>query len=209
MSLALDLLGLGDRGPRGGDLNRIGPTTKREWRTAGLKVEIDPETGMPNLHQFERPETTVCPIKNEQPWHRMAALALINGFTNTEIAGWAGVTPQAVSVLRSQRWFQQLLARLANDQGQAWQGVLQGEVLANIETWIAIRDDINAPVRARADAARLLMEHAVGKPTQTSITYSKNVTKANLSPQDEMEQINEELANLRRRSEHLQPKQTQ
>lgn len=185
-----------DVGPRGGDLNH--PNGKREYRIQGLNV-AGGEAGM-QLHRFERPETTVVGRRDEQPWHRMAAFMLLAGRTNSEIALAANVTPIAVAHIRAQRWFQELLAVLANEAGQDIMGLLQSEAQASLNKMIEIRDAVPTTPSIASDrlsyqAAKDLLELAHGKATQTVISSISHTT--HVDPSEEMADIQQQLAALR------------
>lgn len=184
--------GLPTRGPRGGDLT-ASPT--REGRLTPLNAEFI--EGLPTLHKFKKQETTIPGTKNEQPWHRMAAFMLLAGRTSSEIAAAAGVAPQTVSNLRGLRWFQELLAVLANETGQDITGLLQAEAAQSVETLVSLRDDPETPARVRLSAAQTLLEQAHGKPTQKIISAVSHSTHRN--PSEEMEALKEELRTLRQR----------
>lgn len=180
-------------GPRGGEVRNI-RLSQQAWQEAPLTAETLPD-GSPALHRFGGYRPTVTwPRKNEQPWHRMAAYMLLNGHTNREIAAAAGVHEATIAQLKAQRWFQELLATLGNQQGQAITGALQAEALASIETMVEIRDDIEAPKRVRLAAAVSLLEHHKGRPHQT--VFSETVRRTQ-SPEERMAELQEDLANLR------------
>lgn len=186
-------------GPRGGDLTNPDLAGKREWQKAELNTEILPN-GTVGMHRFDREyhETATPGLKNEQTWHTMAAYMLLAGRTNSEIAAAARVHPTHVSYLRGQKWFQQKLAVLANNDGEELLGIVKGEALASVETLVSLRDNSNVTDAVRRSAAKDLIEFAHGKAVQRTIAIS--ATTHFDSPQDEMEQIQEELATLRRRS---------
>lgn len=178
-------------GPQGGNLEN--PKRLPEARRSPLNAEmID---GLPTLHRFERPDAAVNGNKNEQPWHRLVAYMLLAGQSRKEIAAQAQVAPETISHLRAQRWFQELLAVLANEQGKDIMEVVKSEALASVETLVEIRDDAEASARNRLSAAVALLEHAVGKPTQKVVSSS---TVTHLSPADEMAKIQEELRIMRK-----------
>lgn len=181
------------RGPLGGNLNNPAqqPEARRAPHTALEGLDIP-------LHN-PRGEVATCGLQHEQPWHRMAAYMLINGHTNKEIAAAAGVQPTTVSILRANRWFQELVAVLANEAGRDLTMIVQSEALASMETVVAIRDDANLPARTRLSAATFLFEQAHGKAVQKIVSSNINHT-SNLTPQEEMAQIREELELLRKRN---------
>lgn len=178
------------KGPRGGEI--VSPN--QPWQEKEFNPQ-ETESGTLGLHRFNNGyhRTTSPPLKNEQPWHRMAAFMLLHGHTNKEISATAGVTESTVSILRAQRWFQELLATLQNDAGAAVQGLLESEALASLETIVEIRDDKNASQRNRMAAAVTLLEHYKGKPHQTVTT---EVRKPVRSPEERMAELLQDLDNL-------------
>lgn len=192
VNLAMQELGVG---PRGGDLTK--PKDCPDRRHAVLNASVDPATGQPQLHRFSQVDVASMGLKNEQPWHRMAAYMLVCGRTNSEIAGAAKVTPQTICTLRAQRWFQDLLATISNESGQDIQGALQSHVHDAINNIAAIANDPNLPARVVLTANIALLEHAHGKPTQKIVSTS---TVSHLDAKEEFAQIEDELRILRARN---------
>lgn len=180
-------------GPRGGDLTAA--THPREWRTASLK---DQATG---LHRFEGEfkETTVVPVKNEQAWHLMAAYMIVAKRTNSEVAMAAGVDVNTISRLKAQRWFQERLAQIANEEGEEVVGVLKGEALASVMKLVELRDHAESE-RVQLTAATTLVEHANGKPTQKVISHS---VRHNLDPKEEYDELMRDLEALKKQAPSL------
>ena len=172
------------------------PKWSPERRTARLNAECETATGLPELHRFSKEDSERHGLKNEQPWHRMAAFMLLAGRTNSEIGAAAGVTPTTVSVLRSQRWFQDLLAILANEAGSDITGLLASEAQASLNLMVEIRDDDELPARIRYTAAKDLLELSHGKATQKVVSLVSH-SVSHKSPDEEMQEIQQELANLR------------
>lgn len=189
VTAAIDIL----TGPRGGDLEgSVHPERRRaEFRGDG-------EPGELSLHKFK--DTTANGLKNEQPWHRIAAYMLLAGKTNKEIAQAAGCSSIAVSVLRSQRWFQELLAELGNGVGNAALALVHSEAIASVEHLVHLRDT-SENERVSADAAKFLFEHANGKAVQRIVSVSS--TTSYKDEKEEMSEIDKELAALRRINEKL------
>lgn len=190
-SLAVDFL-IKAKGPLGGDLNN--PRNNPQFRNAPFQGEVK-ENGTLGLHDPREQDTTRHGIQKEQPWHRMAAFMLLAGRTNSEIAMAASVTAIAVSTLRGQRWFQELLATLANETGADITGLLASEAQNSLNTIVDIRDDLELPARVRLAAAQTLLEQSHGKPTQKIISAVSHTTFA--SPSEEMESVQQQLAALR------------
>jgi len=183
------------RGPKGGILDK--PEDHPEWRQAHFEPGEAPD-GIPGLHRFQRPESAVPGQLKEMPWHRMAAYLLLAGRSNEQVADAAGVTAQAVSNLKSNVWFQELLATLSAAQGEEIMATIKSEALASVNTIVAIRDDETVPARTRLDAAKTLVEQTVGKPTQKIQTDA--TVRSYRTPEEEMADINAQLAALRKRN---------
>jgi hypothetical protein len=108
----------------------------------------------------------------------------------------AGKTVQTVSDLRTQRWFQELQATLANEAGQDVLGSLKSYALEAVEGIheIAVSAEKES---TRLNAYRTLLEHATGKPIQKTVSeISHSVSR---SPSEEMQELQAELAALRNR----------
>lgn len=177
-------------GPQGGNLEN--PIQQPEARRAPFNAAIDPNSGLPQLHrQNGFTDTAVFGRQNEKPWHRMAAFMLLAGRTNSEIALAAGVDPTTVSQVRANRWFQELLATLANHEGEEITAVLRAEGLASVEKLVYLRDSADSE-RVQLAAASTLLDHAAGKPTQRILSVSASTTF-----KDEREELDAIQAELR------------
>lgn len=174
-------------GPKGGDLKN--PAQNPEWRKEGFNGSISH-----GLHRFvKEDDVAAAGLKNEQPWHRMAAYMLNAGRTNSEIAMAAGVQVGEVSILRSQRWFQELCATIANNDGEEIMGALKSHVLDAIEKTAALMH-LAESESVQANCAKTLIEQAHGKPLQKSVL---DVTsRRGTSPKEEYDQLTQELAQL-------------
>src|SRR5262249_33670998 len=104
-------------GPRGGNLEAAG--SQPEARRSPLNANIDPYSGLPQLHRKNGfTDTAVVGRKNEQPWHRLMAFMMLANRTDSEIAMAADVSIETVRQVKANRWFQELLSTLANNQGE-------------------------------------------------------------------------------------------
>lgn len=201
MSKASEMLEERVLGPKGGDVEH--PMYKPASRDAPLNARVDPATGLPGLHRKFH-ETAVLGRDKEPAWARMAAFMLLQGRTNSEIGMAANVTPYAVSHMRAQRWFQELLATLANEDGEAGLGLLRSEALASIQKIVEIRDESESE-RVALAAAIFIVEQVQGKAVQRNMNVNANTTFS--SPDAEMKSIGEQLAALR--AARQQPTQPQ
>lgn len=181
-----------NRGPRGADLTT---QVQADARKSPFNAPTT-STGVRGLHRYH--DVGVVGIKNEKPWHRMAAYMLANGMSNAAVAKAAGVTTAAVTTLKGQRWFQELLATISNETGENIAALIQSEAIASIQTIVELRDDTEVRPNVRLSAAVTLLEHAKGKPTQAIITTN---TTAPSDPRAELESVQAELAALERASQ--------
>lgn len=174
-------------GPKGGNLDN--PDQRPDRRKASFNGSISH-----GLHRFVSNEDKAYEgLKNEQPWHRMAAYMLNAGRTNSEIAMAARVGVGEVSILRQQRWFQELCATIANNDGEEVLGALKAEALNSINVLASLRDAAESET-VQATCARVLLEHANGKPLQRIVTDNTNRRAG--SPKEEYEQLTKELEDL-------------
>lgn len=201
MSAAGDLLGGSGLGPQGGNLNA---TINPEGRRSPLNAKLNPATGLPGLHRKEFVDTCAPGRNNEPAWARMAVFMLLQGRTNSEIGLAAGVHPGTVSQMRAQRWFQELLATIANEDGEAGLALLRSENLASIQKIVDLRDGAENQ-KVQLSAAQFIVEQVQGKAIQRNMNV--NATTSFDTPDAEMRNIQEQLAALR--AAKNQPKQIQ
>lgn len=187
-TLSIPLTGVG---PKGGDTEK--PYGKERRRAAFTPAGGDPDA----LHRFEGEyaDRAVIGLKDEQPWHRIAAQLILAGKSNAEIAELAGKQPATVSLLRGQRWFQELLAREAATVGADIQADLRSEGLAAVRRIVDIAESSESD-RTRLAANIFLVEQANGKAVQKVLAiHGKTDTFA--SPADEMAELQRQLAEVR------------
>lgn len=176
-------------GPMGGNVMQAHLHPER--RRAGLD---DSATG---LHRFDSNHDSATPgIKNEQPWHLMAAYMVNAGRTNSEIAMAAEVSVNYVSHVRAQKWFQQRCAQIANDFGEEVVGAIKGYALAAVEKIADLMNGAESE-RVQLSASQIILEQVQGKPTQKVISHS---THSSLDPVEEVDQIRRELAAIQSQS---------
>lgn len=194
---------LRELGPNGGNLDH--PQHRAEFRRAELNAPIDPETGLPGLHRFEKHDTACVGIKDALPWHQMAAHMVIAERTNSEIAMAAGVGVAHVQTLRAQRWFQILLGTIANHEGQEYLSAIATHAhdAINRIAEIAQGDFKELGVRNVLAANQLILEHTKGKPLQSVVSNVSH--SSNLSPAEQMEDIKQQLAALRSSAAPAEP----
>ncbi len=181
-------------GPRGGNLNN--PQQNPEARRTPFQPIQLADSSMPGLHRGkEFKDVATFGLVNEQPWHRMAALMILNGYTNVEIAMSAKVKPGEVSILRSQRWFQELLSQIANDKGEEITGILEGYSTDAVEQIHDIMQNAESD-RVRLSAAITILEQVRGKPKQ----FIQSETRTGkLDPKTELEELERDIQALQNR----------
>lgn len=179
----------GRRGPRGGDLDNPKRNPEARARSHNGSRLAD---GTITLHNFR--ESATFGREHELPWHRMAAHMLVAKIPTKKIAESAGVTEPTVSQLKAQRWFQELLATIATDQGQEILNIVKGEALASVSKLVSLRDNAESE-RVQLAAATTLLEHAEGKPVQRNVNISAHTTFRN--EQEEYSELQKELETLR------------
>lgn len=195
--LEIDLSGV-KTGPYGGRLDHE-PSQPDARRASFQPVDTDdPEIlGLHNATDWH--DTSVGGIYKEQGWHRMAAYLILEGKDNKEVARIAQVNPATISHLRAQRWFQELLSRLAADDHQAVHAAMQSHALAAVEK-VAFLMENSESDRVQAQCALALIEHTQGKPVQRiHSVHEKGRTFG--SPQEERDSLMQQLSELRRARE--------
>src|SRR5690606_27720913 len=140
------------RGPRGGNLD----TRTKEYRRRSHDGQVLPD-GQIELHGWR--DVACFGQEKEQPWHRMAAYMMLEGKTNKRIAEVVQCHEQTISILRSQRWFRELLARMAAKEHAPILSRLREEAAASLDTLIELRDGSESD-RVRLAAATTIFEHA-------------------------------------------------
>jgi hypothetical protein len=142
------------------------------------------------LHTANGVSTRDGRVLNEQPWHRSAAYALLQGKTNKQVAATFDCDPATVSLLRQQSWFRRLIAELAQESlDDGFLGLLQGGANAAIEELTCMLSDTKVPAPTRAAAAgKLLDAFMKAKPPEAP--------KVPDDPQAELKKLNDEIKRL-------------
>lgn len=182
-------------GPRGGLLDG---TVKAECRRAALQ-----ESEVTGLHRFvldDFRDSSTQGLMNEQPWHNMAAHMVAFGFTLKQIAESAGVSINAISGLKAQRWFQERVAQIAHAHGKDIADVIKAEALASVQKLVELRDGAESE-RVQLAAAVQLLEHGHGKAVQRVVAVT--ATKHFSSEKEEETALLEELSILQKQRKTL------
>lgn len=199
VNMAMQALNLGGgekRGPQGGNL--ANPAQHPERRNAPLQARVIGENVI-GLHDSRGNDSAVAGLQKEQPWHRMAAHMLNRGFSNIEVADAADVSKEAVSVLRANRWFNELCATLAENKDATIRARLNGYALEAVEAIHDLATDVATDVdgkpivspRTKLTAFTTLLEHSQGKPTQKVLSVTASTTFS--SEREEYDAIMREL----------------
>lgn len=182
-------------GPNGG--HPFDPMYNPERRDAPHNGELMPD-GVIGLHN---PRASMGVLK-EQPWHRMVAVMLNNKVSNVDIAAAAGCTAAHISLLRGQRWFNELCVMLAKDTATVIKAKLDTYAMEAVEAIheMATNTEVDSenrplvPARVKLTAFTTLLEHSQGKPTQKVLSVS--ATTSFSSERDEYNAIMEELRGI-------------
>ena len=154
----------------------------------------------PSLHEASGVRLSGLPkplweLQKEQPWHRAAAFMYALGASGVQIARELGKTPQAVSNLTHQALFQEkVTAILAENVGRDVMELFKAERINSLLALVAIRDDEKAPTAARVQAARDILDRAIGRPAQR-VEVTGEVKS--LDPLAEVEKLEAEVKRLR------------
>jgi hypothetical protein len=112
-------------------------------------------------------------LEKEAPWHLSAAYMYANGACNGEIAKAHGKSPQAVSNLFHQAFFQNRVVEIMAENRRDVMDLFKDERINSLMTLVAIRDNENAPPVARVQAARDILDRAMGRPAQRIETVNE------------------------------------
>lgn len=186
-------INLSNVGPKGGNLEDPRKNFQGRRNSFTPLDTSDPE--VLGLHNPSWQDTAVDGWEKEQGWHRMAAYMILEGKDNELIATAAQVHVATISKLRAQKWFQELLAKLAQDDHQMVQGAIQGHALAAVEK-LAEKMENSESDRVQVTCALALLEHAHGKAVQR--IHSVHEKGASFSsPQEERNALLQQLQDLR------------
>jgi hypothetical protein len=105
-------------------------------------------------------------IEKEAPWHLSAAYMYAMGSCNREIAEAHGKSPQAVSNLFHQPFFQERVTDIMAENRRDIMDLFRGERISSLETLVAIRDNERAPAAARVACCREILDRTLGRPVQ-------------------------------------------
>ena len=133
-------------------------------------------------------------IEKEAPWHLSAAYMYALGSCNGEIAEAHGKSPQAVSNLFHQPFFQERVTAIMAANRRDIMDLFKAERINTLATLIEMRDDPETPAHTRAWVCREILDRSMGRPTQ-HVEVSSEITSED--PVAEYERLEAENKRLR------------
>lgn len=127
-------------------------------------------------------------LKKENSNHRIMLYLAAQGFNCSEIAGITDYSPQQVSTVMRQEWFQQQLARLLEESGKpVIDQLLQSEAKNSLNVLLELRDNKNTPSNTRAQCAFNILDRVLGKPTQKTESVNHNFNRTSTMTMEQLE----------------------
>lgn len=127
-------------------------------------------------------------LHKENNAHRIMLYLAAAGNNVKEIAGITGYTPQHVSTVTRQDWFQQQLARLLEESGKpVIDQLLQAEAKNSLDVLLQLRDSPATPAPTRAQCAFNILDRVLGKPTQKTESVNHNFNRTSTMTMEELE----------------------
>jgi hypothetical protein len=123
------------------------------------------EVNEAGIDQLFGPSKCYHQIRNESPTHRLVLWMTINGHKPKEVATALRINYITVLNLRKQPWFQEALCKILEERGgDQLETLLQGEVVATIETLVKLRDTGETDA-VKLAATKEILDRIRGKPT--------------------------------------------
>lgn len=133
-------------------------------------------------------------LKKENNAHRIMLYLAAAGNNVSEIAGITGYSPQHVSTITRQEWFQTQLARLLEESGKpVIDQLLQAEAKNSLNVLLELRDNPRTPAPVRAATAFNILDRVLGKPTQKTESVNHNFNRTSTMTMTELEAEEERL----------------
>jgi hypothetical protein len=133
-------------------------------------------------------------LQREQSWHRAAAFMVAHGSSGSRIARALGKTPQTISNLMRQGFFQAMICEELKEAQRDIRALFRDELLNNLEVLKEIRDDRNELAAPRIMSIREINDRALGRPVQPNESANEFVPSAN--PVEEVERLEREVKQL-------------
>ena len=133
-------------------------------------------------------------LQKEQSWHKMSAILYAYGASGKQIARELDKTPQAVSNLIRQPFFQERVAGIMVETARDIMELFRAERVNCLATLVAIRDDPETPASVRAMVCEDILDRSLGKAVQRIETVGE-VTSSD--PVAEVAMLEAEVNRLR------------
>lgn len=173
-----DKIELSDKYVTARGVKPLGECELREHRTDGLSGVSAPPV---ELHK-------------ENNAHRIMLYLAAAGNNVKEIAGITGYTPQHVSTITRQDWFQKQLAGLMEESGKpVIEQLLHNEAKNSLDVLLALRDSMSTPAPVRAACAFNILDRVLGKATQRTESVNHNFNRTSTLSMEELEKEEERL----------------
>ena len=105
-------------------------------------------------------------LQKEQGWHKVAAVFYAHGTSGNRIARELEKSPQAVSNLVRQEFFQERVAEIMAETARDIMELFRAERVNCLATLVAIRDDPETPASVRAMVCKDILDRSLGKAVQ-------------------------------------------
>lgn len=133
-------------------------------------------------------------LKKENNAHRIMLYLAAGGNNVTEIAGITGYTPQHVSTIVRQDWFQTQLTRLIEESGKpVIDQLLQNEAKNCLTSLLALRDGPTTPPSVKAAVSINILDRVLGKAVQKTESINHNFNRTSTMSMEELEREQERL----------------
>lgn len=127
-------------------------------------------------------------LKKENSNHRIMLYLAAQGYNCSEIAGITDYSPQQVSTVMRQEWFQKQLAGLLEESGKpVIDQLLSSEATNSLNTLLELRDNRQSPASVRAQCAFNILDRVLGKPVQKSESINHNFSRTSTMSMEELE----------------------
>lgn len=129
--------------------------------------------------------------KREQPYHRVVAEMLAQGYTQKEIAIMVGRDPDTITRVARQPYVRErMINNIKSNAKQEIKAFLEKEVMPSLQMVVAVRNDPTAKTSDRLSAANTILDRFLGKaaqPIQHEIKEPSTMTDEELRNQIELE----------------------
>lgn len=133
-------------------------------------------------------------LKKENNAHRVMLYLAAAGNNGSEIAGITGYSPEHVSIILRQPWFQTQLTRLIEESGKpVIDQLLQNEAKNCLTSLLALRDGPTTPPSVKAAVSINILDRVLGKAVQKTESINHNFNRTSTMSMEELEREQERL----------------